>query len=116
MATGSIAHPAQDIAFVEYRRAVIETGVRVERLSAALRDTCAPWRMNPVLEALMSLRGIDCVAAVTLVAELGDLRRFAHPRKLMSFLGLVPSEHTSGLIAAIIIDSCLSDLLRTDIF
>ena len=44
----------------------------------------------------MSLRGIDFIAAVTLVAELGDLKRFAHPRELMSFLGLVPSEHSSG--------------------
>ena len=52
--------------------------------------------MQPVLEALMTLRGIDFVAAATLVAELGDLKRFAHPRELMSFLGLVPSEYTSG--------------------
>ena len=44
----------------------------------------------------MTLRGIDFVAAATLVAELGDLKRFAHPRELMSFLGLVPSEYTSG--------------------
>src|ERR1017187_2988354 len=52
--------------------------------------------MQPVLEAMMTLRGIDFVAAATLVAELGDLKRFAHPRELMSFLGLVPSEYTSG--------------------
>jgi len=52
--------------------------------------------MHPVVAALMSLRGIDFIAAVTLVAELGDLSRFAHPRQLMSFLGLVPSEHSSG--------------------
>ena len=44
----------------------------------------------------MTLRGIHFVAAVTLVGELGDLKRFAHPRELMSFLGLVPSEYTSG--------------------
>ena len=44
----------------------------------------------------MTLRGIDFVAAVTLVTELGDLNRFAHPRELMSYLGLVPSEYTSG--------------------
>ena len=44
----------------------------------------------------MSLRGMDFIAALTLVAELGDLRRFAHPKQLMSFLGLVPSESSSG--------------------
>jgi hypothetical protein len=44
----------------------------------------------------MTLRGLDLIAATTLVAELGDLRRFAHPRELMGYLGLVPSEHTTG--------------------
>lgn len=92
----SFAHPAQDITFVEYRQAIGEAHERVERLTAALRAQSEAWRMHPVLESLMSLRGIDFVAAVTLVAELGDLKRFAHPRELMSFLGLVPSEHTSG--------------------
>jgi transposase len=68
----------------------------VERLTEALRGQLAHWRMRPVVEALMSLRGIDLVAAVTLVAEIGDFTRFAHPRELMSFLGLVPSEYSSG--------------------
>src|SRR5882762_6864155 len=44
----------------------------------------------------MTLRGIDLIAAVTLIAELGDLRRFAHPKQLMAFLGLVPSECSTG--------------------
>ena len=52
--------------------------------------------MRPVVEALMSLRGIDLVAAMTLVAEIGDFHRFARPRELMGFLGLVPSEYSSG--------------------
>ena len=69
LATVRFAHPAQDIAFVEYRQAVSEAHERVERLSGALRESCAAWRMNGVLEALMSLRGIEFIAAVTLVAE-----------------------------------------------
>lgn len=92
----SFKHPAQQIAFVEYRQAVNESYRRVERLTEALREQVQTWRMRPVVEALMTLRGIDFVAATTLCAELGDLRRFAHPRELMSFLGLVPSEHTTG--------------------
>jgi transposase len=44
----------------------------------------------------MTLRGLDLVAATTVVAELGDLKRFARPRELMGYLGLVPSEHTTG--------------------
>ena len=89
-------HRAQDIAFTEYRSAVREAHERVERLTESLRAQLESWRMRPVVEALMSLRGIDVVAAVTLVAEIGDIRRFTHPRELMSFLGLVPSEHSSG--------------------
>jgi transposase len=92
----SFPFPAQQLAFVEYRQAVTESHERVARLTDVLREQVASWRMRPVVEALMTLRGIDFVAATTLVAELGDLRRFGHPRELMSFLGLVPSEHTTG--------------------
>jgi transposase len=52
--------------------------------------------MKPLVEALMCLKGIDFVTAVSFVAEIGDLTRFAHPRALMSYLGLVPSEYSSG--------------------
>jgi len=96
LATVSFAHPAQDIAFAEYRQAVREAHECVERLTEALRSQSEHWRMKPVVEALMSLRGIDFVAAVTLVAEIGDFTRFAQPRELMGFLGLVPSEYSTG--------------------
>ena len=52
--------------------------------------------MRPLVHALMTMRGVDQLAATTLVAELGDFKRFAHPREFMGYLGLVPSEHTSG--------------------
>jgi transposase len=96
LATLSFAHRAQDIAFVEYRQTVSEAQARVERLSGALAQEVEGWRMRPLVQALMSLRGVDQLVATTLVAELGDFRRFAHPRQLMGYLGLVPSEHTSG--------------------
>jgi transposase len=69
---------------------------RVERVTAALREQVADWRWASVVRALMSLRGVDFVAAVTLVAELGDFSRFTHPKELMSYLGLVPSEYSTG--------------------
>ena len=96
LATISFDHRAQNIAFVEYRHAVSEAHARVERLSAALAQELAHWRMRPLVQALMTLRAVDQVVATTLVAELGELKRFAHPRELMSYLGLVPSEYTSG--------------------
>jgi transposase len=96
LASLSFAHAQQELAYVEYRQAVQAANERVERLTEGLRTQLAHWRMKPVVEALMSLRGIDLVAGVTLIAELGDLTRFAHASELMGFLGLVPSEHSSG--------------------
>lgn len=89
-------HPAQQIAFTEYRQMVKDADERIERITTALRDEYAQWRMKPVVDAVMCLRGFEFVAAVTFVAEIGDLSRFAHPRALMAYLGLVPSEHSSG--------------------
>lgn len=89
-------HPAQQIAFDEYRQAVKDAHERVQRLTQALREQCEHWRMKPVVNALMCLRGIDFVAAVTFIAEIGDLSRFGHPKALMKYLGLIPSEHSSG--------------------
>ena len=96
LATVSFEQPAQNVAFAEYRTAVRDAHERVERLTEALRAQLEHWRMRPVVEALMSLRGIELVAAMTLVAEIGDFTRFARARELMGFLGLVPSEYSSG--------------------
>ena len=96
LASVRFAHPAQHIAFAEYRQAVREGHERVERVTQALRTQTEQWRMQPLVRALSSLRGIDFVAAVTLAAEIGDFNRFAHPTELMGFLGLVPSEYSTG--------------------
>jgi transposase len=89
-------HAAQNIAFSEYRQAIKDADERVERITEALRVQSSEWRMKPVVEALMCMRGFDLVAAVSFIAEIGDLTRFAHPRQLMAYLGLVPSEYSSG--------------------
>ena len=86
----------QHIALQEYRDAIDETERRIERLTEQLRQLAPPWRWAPVVAALPALRGVSFLTAVALVAELGDLRRFGHPRDLMAYLGLVPSEHSSG--------------------
>jgi transposase len=61
-----------------------------------VRAEVQSWRSLPVIKALMTLRAIDFLSATIIVAQLGDLRRFPHPRDLMGYLGLVPSEHSSG--------------------
>ena len=91
-----LPQPAQQIAFEEYVQAVHEAGARLARLNAALQAELAHWRWRPVVEALQALRGISAIHALRIVAELGDLSRFATPRKLMGYLGLIPSENSSG--------------------
>jgi transposase len=88
--------PAQPIVFQEYVRAVSEQTERLQRLEAELATVVPSWHWYPVVEAIQALRGVPFTAAVTLIAELGDLSRFANPRQLMSYLGLTPSEHSSG--------------------
>jgi len=91
-----LPHGAQHIAFEEYVQAVEEAGSRLERLEAAIGEELTRWRWRPVLEALQAFRGIRAIHAVRLVAELGDLTRFASARQLMAYLGLVPSENSTG--------------------
>jgi transposase len=90
------AAPAQPIVFQEYVRAVNEHTERLQRLAQALHEQVHTWRRQPVVEALQALRGVQFTVAVTIVAELGDLTRFDNPRQLMSYLGLTPSEYSSG--------------------
>jgi transposase len=75
---------------------VSEHTERLQRLEAELQTLVQTWRWLPVVEAIQALRGVQFLAAVTLSAELGDLTRFENPRQLMSYLGLIPSEHTTG--------------------
>src|SRR6266511_4814936 len=88
--------PAQQIVFQEYVRAVSEHEERLQRLEEELQAQVKTWRWLPVVEAIQALRGVQFTAAVILIAELGDLTRFENPRQLMSYLGLIPSEHSSG--------------------
>ncbi len=88
--------PVQQVVFQEYVDAISEAAERLARLTAQITTRLPAWRMAPVAAALQALRGVSLVTAVTCVAEIGDLRRFENPRQLMSYLGLVPSEHSSG--------------------
>ena len=86
----------QQIVFQEYIDAVKQSQDRVSSLEQQMASALPNWQLAPVVEALMALRGIKLIAAMTLLAELGDITRFDSPRQLMKFLGLVPSEYSSG--------------------
>src|SRR5499427_1310042 len=88
--------PAQQIVLQEYIRAVTEHTERLARLDQELTDQVPTWRLAPVVDALQALRGVQCTVAVTTVAERGDLTRFENPRQLMNYLGLTPSEYSTG--------------------
>jgi transposase len=96
LATLSFPHPAQQIVFQEYVRTVDERQERLERIDTELQDQVPRWRLFPVVQAVQSLRGVAFTVAATTIAEIGDLGRFTNPRQLMAYLGLVPSEHSSG--------------------
>jgi transposase len=88
--------PAQQMVFQEYVRAVTAHTARLERREPELKDQGQTWRLAPVVEALQALRGGQFTVAVTTVAALGDLTRFDNPRQLRHYLGLTPSEYSTG--------------------
>jgi transposase len=88
--------PAQQIVFQEYVRTVTERTELLGRLEAQLREQIVGWRFAPVVAAFQALRGVQFTMAAITVAELGDLTRCDNPRQLMSYLGLTPSEYSSG--------------------
>src|SRR5260370_15863635 len=84
------------IVLEDYIAAVEAAEARRNRLTAQIEAMLPDWTLAPVVAALQTMRGMALVNAASLIAELGDLSRFANPRQLMAYLGLVPSEHSSG--------------------
>jgi transposase len=96
LASQKLEQPEQRIAFEEMMLAVRQAQERVARLEEAIRAAVPDWSLAEVVTALMAMRGIDLVSASAFLAEIGDLSRFQTPRELMAYLGLVPSEHSTG--------------------
>ncbi len=89
-------HEAQRRVYADYLRAADEAVERARRLTRSIGELVDSWALKPLVVALQALRGISLISAVTLVAEVGDFRRFATAPAFMSFTGLAPSEHSSG--------------------
>jgi transposase len=96
LAGRKLDHLEQRIALEEMLHAVRQASDRIGRLEQAIRAALPGWSLAPTAIALMALRGIDLIAATSLLAEIGDLTRFCSPRELMAWLGMVPSEHSTG--------------------
>jgi transposase len=90
------AHDWQQVVLQEYIDAVKAASQRVADITAQMERVLPQWSLAPVVDSLIALRGVDKLAAMVLLAELGDISRFDSPKQLMAYLGLVPSEHSSG--------------------
>ena len=90
-------HPWDREVLEEYLEAERAASERLKTIEARLLNEILPqWSLAPVVDSLVAVRGIDRVAAVTVLSELGDISRFDSPSQLMGFLGLVPRVHDSG--------------------
>lgn len=89
-------HSAQQLVLDDYLKTVEDLRERVDRLTKSIVDLVETWSRRPLVKALQALRGVNVVSAVVLAAELGDVARFETAPRLMGYLGLVPSEHSSG--------------------
>ena len=96
LAGQTFAQPAHQSVFQDYMEAILTAQQRRDGLIRRIGELLPSWNMGPLVEALRGLRGIDMISAVTFVTAVGDLGRFESPRQLMSYVGLVPSEHSSG--------------------
>ena len=91
-----LPHPAQRVVLEDAIAAIGGAEERIARLEEQMSALLESWHMKPVVEAMMGLRGFALVGAMVLVSELGGAWRFDHPKQLMAYLGLVPSENTSS--------------------
>lgn len=89
-------HPAHYIVIEELLATIRDCVERQDRLEQQIVSFLPAWALAPVVDAIQSMRGVKLITAVILVSEIGDFKRFANPRQLMSYLGLAPSEHSSG--------------------
>jgi transposase len=89
-------HRAQQIALEEYIHAIEQIEERRGRLTQQMLTLLPDWSLNPVVEAIQTLRGVAGISAITLVAEIGDFHRIGNPHQFMAWLGLVPREHSTG--------------------
>ena len=92
----TFAEPAQQYVLSDGLAAVEGATLRASQLTARLREVTVGWSQEPLVKALQAMRGVEFVTAVTLVAEVGDFRRFAKAADFMGYVGLIPSEQTSG--------------------
>jgi transposase len=89
-------HPLQQVVLQEYIEALNAATKKLDEICNYIQQIRISWSQAPIINSMTALRGIDSIAAITILAEIGDFTRFDHPKNLMSYLGLTPSEYTSS--------------------
>lgn len=92
----SLPFPAHRVILEELIGQIDQLDARIERYEKHMQQLYAGWRCKPIVDAVMGLKGFQMIAAMMVVSEVGDFVRFAHPKQLMSYLGLTPGEYSSG--------------------
>ena len=92
----TLSHPAHRAVLEDTLQTLQGAMERIARLEESMEALLQDWTMKPVVQAMMGMRGFALVGAMVIVSELGGAWRFEHPRQLMAYLGLVPTESTSG--------------------
>ena len=96
LATVRFSRPAQQVTLQEYIDVTNECSERIQRITQQIQIHVEEWSRAPFVKAYQALRGVSMIVAATVVAEIGDMNRFQSPKQLMAYLGLIPSEHSSG--------------------
>ena len=91
-----MAHPSQKLILEEYIQRIDDQETQIKRIEGQMEELLATWKRKPLVDGLMGFRGFKLIAAMVTVSEIGYFGRFKHPKQLMAYLGLVPSEESSG--------------------
>ena len=96
LATVKFSHSAQQVTLHEYIEAPNECSQRIKRITQQIQVHVDEWSRARFVKAYQALRGVSLIVSTTVAAEIGDMRRFPNPKQLMAYLGLIPSEDSSG--------------------
>lgn len=98
LANQSFPLASQQIAYEHYRQSLEQIENRIEQLNQEIDRLLPNWSLYNLVNQLQALKGVERTIAISVVAELGDFSRFSNPKQIMAFLGLIPSEHSSGSV------------------
>lgn len=96
LAEQKFSHSQLQVTLDHYLAGLESVEQQITVIERQMLESLQGWELKPLVDGLMAMRGVKLITGMSIVAELGDMSRFSRPESLMSFVGLVPSEHSSG--------------------